>query len=226
MTYPNICAAVFIERLNRFVARVEVGGKTELCHVKNTGRCRELFVPGAQVFLQRVEPGARKTRYDLIAVRKGARLVNVDSLAPNRAFREWAEGGGFLPGATRIRPEVRFLNSRFDFLIERGARGTLVEVKGVTLEENNAALFPDAPTERGVKHLRELAEGLKRGLDACVVFVVQMEGVRFFAPNERSHPEFAQALRAARAAGVQVLAVDCQVAPDAMFIRSEVEVRL
>jgi sugar fermentation stimulation protein A len=226
MVYPDICKGLFLERLNRFVAEVEIGGEVQVCHVKNTGRCRELFLPGATVYLQRFEPGARKTQYDLISVRKGDRLINVDSQAPNKVFREWAEGGGFLPGIERIRPEYSLLNSRFDFLIERDGRKALVEVKGVTLEEDGVALFPDAPTERGVKHLKELAECQQKGLDAYVVFVVQMKGVLYFTPNERTHPAFGQALRDARAAGVGVYAMDCGVAPDEITAGERVEVRL
>jgi sugar fermentation stimulation protein A len=226
MIYPDICEGSFIERLNRFVAVVEMDGKTEICHVKNTGRCRELFVPGAGVFLQRHEPGARKTNYDLIAVKKRDRLINVDSQAPNRVFREWAEGGGFLPGITRIQPEFRCLNSRFDFLLELSGRKALVEVKGVTLEEDGAALFPDAPTERGVKHLRELAEARTLGFDAFAVFVIQMKGIAYFTPNGRTHPAFGQALRDAQNAGVGVCAVDCAVTPRSIAAGERVEVRL
>lgn len=226
MVYADVCEAVFVERLNRFIARVKVDGQAELCHVKNTGRCRELFIPGARCHVQRSAAGQRKTALDLIAVWKGERLVNVDSQAPNRAFREWAEGGGFLPGITRVRPEFAYRNSRFDFLIESGGRSALVEVKGVTLEEDGAALFPDAPTERGIKHLRELAVCREDGFDAHVVFVIQMEGVAFFSPNARTHPAFAEALRAVRAAGVGVHAVNCAVTPDSLTIKSAVEVRL
>jgi sugar fermentation stimulation protein A len=226
MIYPDIFEASFLQRLNRFVAVVETGGKTEICHVKNTGRCRELFVPGATVFLQRFPPSARKTRCDLIAVRKGERLINVDSQAPNQVFREWAEGGGFLPDILRIQPEYRLLNSRFDFLLERSGRRALVEVKGVTLEEDGVALFPDAPTERGVKHLRELAEARALGFDAFVVFVIQMKGISYFTPNERTHPAFGRALRDALDAGVGVYAIDCVVAPDEIIAGERVEVRL
>ncbi len=226
MVYRDVCKAVFIERINRFVARVEVDGQDELCHVKNTGRCRELFIPGASCHVQRFTPGQRKTALDLIAVWKGERLVNVDSQAPNRVFREWVGGGGFLPGAARVRPEFTYRNSRLDFLIESNGRRALVEVKGVTLEEGGIALFPDAPTERGVKHLRELAACREDGFDAHVVFVIQMAGVDFFAPNARTHPAFAEALGAARAAGVGVHAVDCAVTPNSLTIKSAVEVRL
>jgi sugar fermentation stimulation protein A len=226
MVYTDIVEAAFAQRLNRFIATVEIDGETQICHVKNTGRCRELFLPGARAYLQRFEPGARKTEYDLIAVWKGERLVNVDSQAPNKVFREWAESGGFLPGIEKIQPESRYLNSRFDFRLTRNGREALVEVKGVTLEEDGVALFPDAPTERGVKHLRELAECVKSGMDAFAVFVIQMKGVRYFTPNARTHPAFAEALREARTAGVRVLAVDCAVAPGEMHIRDRVEVRL
>lgn len=226
MFYTDIVEARFVERINRFVATVEIDGETKICHVKNTGRCRELFLPSARVTLQRFAPGLRRTEYDLIAVWKGERLINVDSQAPNKVFREWAEGGGFLSGVEKIQPESRFLNSRFDFRLTYGGREALVEVKGVTLEEDGVALFPDAPTERGVKHLKELAECAQSGRDAFVVFVIQMQGANSFTPNERTHPAFAQVLREASLAGVRVLAVDCAVAPGEMRIRDRVEVRL
>jgi len=226
MTYDRVAGAAFVDRPNRFVARVEIGGRLERCHVKNTGRCRELFLPGAAVYVQEAGAGPRKTRFDLIAAKKGERLVNVDSQAPNQVFLEWAQAGGFLPDISRIRPETRFLNSRFDFLIERGGREALVEVKGVTLEEDGVALFPDAPTQRGVKHLKELTEAVRRGFDAFAVFVVQMQGVSHFTPNAKTHPAFAEALREAARGGVNVLAVDCAVAPDSLRIRNPVEVRL
>ena len=179
-----------------------------------------------RVHLQQFVPGPRRTEYDLIAVWKGERLINVDSQAPNKVFREWAEGGGFLSGVEKIQPESRFLNSRFDFRLTYGGREALVEVKGVTLEEDGVVLFPDAPTERGVKHLKELAECAQSGLDAFLVFVIQMKGVCHFAPNVRTHPAFALALREACLAGVRVLAVDCAVAPGEMRIRDRVEVRV
>ncbi len=226
MVYRDIREAFFLDRPNRFLAEVNMDGKIEICHVKNTGRCGELFLPGARVYLERCASGARKTLFDLVVVRKGGRLINVDSQAPNQVFREWVEDGGFLPGAERIQPEYRMLNSRFDFLIERNGIQTVVEVKGVTLEEDGAVLFPDAPTERGVKHLKELAELSRGGLATCVVFVVQMSGVGFFTPNERTHPAFGQALREARAAGVGVYAVDCKVTPGEIVAGERVEVRL
>jgi sugar fermentation stimulation protein A len=226
MIYDGIREAIFLQRVNRFTARVEVGGKEALCHVRNTGRCRELFVPGAAAYVQEAASAARKTRFSLIAVRKGARLVNVDSQAPNAAFGEWAAGGGFLPGIVKMRPEYRFLRSRFDFRIDHRAGSALVEVKGVTLEREGVALFPDAPTERGVKHLRELTESRNSGFDAYMVFVVQMQGVRRFEPNAATHPAFRDALVAAVADGVRVFAMDCMVEPDSMRLRAPVEVAL
>lgn len=226
MRYLRIREGVFLERPNRFVAMVDFEGAVERCHVKNTGRCRELLVPGARVFLEESENPKRATRYDLVAVCKGDRLINMDSQAPNRAAGEWLAAGGlgFVPRV--LRPEVRFENSRFDFYWEDDTRRGFVEVKGVTLEDDGVVLFPDAPTLRGVKHLEELGRCVALGYEAAVLFVVQMEGVRYFTPNRETHPEFAAALAQAAARGVRVLAVDCRVTPEEMTLRRAVSIKL
>ena len=226
MRYPNVTPAVFLARPNRFVAQVLLDGETVTVHVKNTGRCRELLVPGARVWLTRSPNPHRKTAYDLIAVEKGARLINMDAQAPNQVFREWAEAGGFLPGLTLLKAEQTHGDSRFDFYWEAGARKGFVEVKGVTLEEDGVVRFPDAPTLRGVKHLEELVRARQAGYEAAVCFVIQMENVIRFQPNDRTHPAFGQALRAAAAAGVEVLALDCRVAPDRLELNRPVPVEL
>lgn len=227
MQYPNICSARFLARPNRFVARVEREGTEETVHVKNTGRCRELLVPGATVYLTRGDNPHRKTQYDLVAVEKGPLLVNMDSQAPNRVFAEWARAGRFRPELTLLRPETTWGNSRFDFYWEgTGGRRGFVEVKGVTLEEGGHARFPDAPTLRGVKHLEELVRCQGEGYEAAVCFVLQMGGMVDFAPNDATHPAFGEALRRAAGAGVTVLAVECDVTPDTLAIRGPVPVRL
>ena len=224
MRYKNIIEGRFVSRPNRFVANVEIGGKTEVCHVKNTGRCRELLTEGAQVWLEKAELSAkRKTLYDLVAVRKGNRLINMDSAAPNAA------AGEFLPTVfpnSIIRSEYSYGNSRFDFYIESGSRKILLEVKGVTLEEDGIVRFPDAPTERGVKHINELTKCLDEGFETYLLFVIQMEDVRYFTPNDATHPEFGQSLRRAAERGVQLMAYDCGVTPESMKIRDKVEIRL
>ena len=226
MQYRSVKKGIFQARPNRFIAHVEVDGRLEVVHVKNTGRCRELLVPGATVYLEESDNPARKTRYDLIAVEKGRLLVNMDAQAPNKVFQEWAEGGGFLPGLTLLRPETTWGSSRFDFYWEAGERRGFVEVKGVTLEEEGVVRFPDAPTLRGVKHLEELMAAREAGYEAAVCFVIQMEGVRWFEPNDRTHPLFGQTLRRAAQAGVQVLAQWCRVAPDRLDMGGAVPVRL
>ena len=227
MQYAHVRPAKFLARPNRFVARVLLDGKEETVHVKNTGRCRELLVPGARVYLAEGDNPARKTRYDLVAVEKGELLVNLDSQAPNKVFAQWAQAGGFRPGLTLLRPETTWGNSRFDFYWEdaAGQRG-FVEVKGVTLEEEGHVRFPDAPTLRGVKHLEELVRARAEGYETAVCFVVQMEGMVDFAPNDATHPAFGAALRRAAAAGVTVLAMECAVTPDSLAIRRSIPVRL
>ena len=226
MQYANIRPAVFLSRPNRFIAKVDIDGREETVHVKNTGRCRELLAPGRTVWLEEGANPDRKTRYDLIAADKDGLLVNMDAQAPNKVFAEWAQAGHFVPGLTLLRPETRWGKSRFDFYWEAGDRKGFVEVKGCTLEENGFCRFPDAPTERGVKHLHELAACMADGYEAAVCFVIQMEGMTFFSPNDATHPAFGDALRAAHAAGVRVLALGCHVEPDRLDITHTIPVVL
>lgn len=226
MQYGKILPARFLSRPNRFVARVEAEGEELVCHVKNTGRCRELLVPGATVWLEESPNPSRKTKFDLIAVEKGDRLINMDAQAPNKVFGEWAAAGGFREGLTLLRPETTYGSSRFDFYWESSKSRGFVEVKGVTLEEDGVVRFPDAPTLRGVKHLDELVKAHKAGYEAAVCFVIQMENVRWFAPNDVTHPEFGQALRRAAQAGVEILAMDCAVTPQSLTMGKSVPIRL
>lgn len=225
MQYGAMKPGIFLRRPNRFIAQVEIDGAEETCHVKNTGRCRELLVPGAEVWCAVSDNPKRKTKYDLITVKKGTYLINMDSQAPNTAVGEWLRAGG-LGKAEVIRPEQRFGQSRFDFYLERAGKPMFLEVKGVTLEENGVCRFPDAPTERGARHLRELIQAKAQGYDAAVLFVIQMSPIKWLEPNDRTDPEFGKALREAAAAGVSVLAVDCQVGTDSMIIGQSVPVRL
>jgi len=226
MTYPNIREGVFLSRPSRFIAEVDIGGQTEICHVKNTGRCKELLIPGAKVYVNQSDNPNRSTKYDLVAVYKGERLINMDSQAPNKVFLEYLQSGQYIAGITRVNPEVKFKNSRFDFYVEAGERKIFIEVKGVTLEENDIALFPDAPTERGVKHLNELAACIDDGYEAQVMFVIQMRGVDYFTPNIKMHPKFGEALSSAESAGVKVIALDCDVKPNSLKIGNFVRVKL
>lgn len=226
MQYGKILPARFLSRPNRFVARVEAEGEELVCHVKNTGRCRELLVPGATVWLEESPNPSRKTKFDLIAVEKGDRLINMDAQAPNKMFGEWAAAGGFREGLTLLRPETTYGSSRFDFYWESSKSRGFVEVKGVTLEEDGVVRFPDAPTLRGVKHLDELVKAHEAGYEAAVCFVIQMENVRWFAPNDVTHPEFGQALRRAAQAGVEILAMDCAVTPQSLTMGKSVPIRL
>ena len=226
MKYEKIRPGTFLDRPNRFVAHVELGGTAAVCHVKNTGRCRELLVPGAKVYLEESGNPARKTQYDLIAVEKGTRLINMDSQAPNRVFEEWARGGGFLPELSLLRPETTYRNSRFDFYWESSAERGFVEVKGVTLLRDGRALFPDAPTERGIKHLRGLMRAVQEGYEAAAVFVIQMKQAQAFSPNDETQSAFGQALREAARAGVALYAYDCQVTPDHLSIDAPVPIEL
>ena len=225
MTYPNIHPAVFLVRPNRFIAHVLLGAEPVVCHVKNTGRCRELLVPGTPVWLCESKNPARKTQYDFIAVQKGNRLINMDAQAPNPVFAEWAKTGHFLPDLTFLKPEFTYGSSRFDFYWEAGARRGFVEVKGVTLERDGAVYFPDAPTERGVRHLEELTASLSQGYEAWVCFLIQMADVSFFSPNDETHPAFGDALRRASKAGVHLLALDCEVSPEQIVARRLVPIR-
>lgn len=226
MRYPAIRRGRFLARLNRFVAEVLLDGERVLCHVKNTGRCQELLIPGAIVYLNECASAHRKTRFDLVTVEKQGRLINMDSQAPNRVFREYTERGLFLPDITRIQPEYRFGDSRFDFYLEQGGKMHLVEVKGVTLEENNIVRFPDAPTERGMKHIKGLISARELGYDCWICFVVQMSGTRYLTPNDDTHPAFGEALRAAQREGVAVLALECSVSPDSLEITRQIPVVL
>lgn len=229
MRYRGIKKGRFISRTNRFAAEVELEGEAVACHVKNTGRCRELLLPGAQVFLEESGNAARKTRYDLVAVYKDEILVNVDSQAPNAAAEEWMRAGapgGELPGIRRLRREVVWGNSRFDLFAGTEEGPLFVEVKGVTLEKNGTALFPDAPTLRGVKHVEEMTRWVKEGGMGLLLFVIQMRPVLGFAPNMETHPEFGEALARAKEAGVRILAMDCQVLPDSLNIGAPVPVHL
>ena len=226
MTYQEVKRGVFVSRPNRFVAYVEVDGKIEVCHVKNTGRCKELLVSGATVILEKSANPARKTRYDLVAVYKGGELINMDSQAPNRVAGEWLASGGLLENVTLIKPECFYKNSRFDFYVEADGRRIFIEVKGVTLEEDGVVLFPDAPTERGVKHLRELMDAKENGYEAYVLFVIQMQRCRYFTPNRATHAAFADALVEAAAAGVEIRAVTCRVTEDSLRVDRLAEVIL
>ena len=225
MHYRNMVPGVFLSRPNRFIAHIEINGQTEICHVKNTGRCRELLPQGAQVWCQKSDNPNRKTQFDLITVRKGNRLINMDSQAPNAAAKEWLLAGG-LGSIEKLKPESFHGESRFDFSFEKDGRPCLLEVKGVTLESDGICAFPDAPTERGARHLRELAQAAKDGYGAYVLFVIQMDNVRYLHPNDATDPAFGAALREAAAAGVQILAMDCQVTENSMAIADPVEIHL
>jgi len=216
---------IFLSRPNRFIAHIEIKGQTEVCHVKNTGRCRELLVPGVQVWCQKSDDPKRKTQYDLVAVQKGGRLINMDSQAPNAAAREWLLSGG-LGQIGELRPETVHGDSRFDFAFTKNGVPCLLEVKGVTLETDGICAFPDAPTERGAKHLRHLAQAVQEGYGAYLLFVIQMEDVRYLHPNDATDPAFGIALREAHKAGVHIMAMDCTVTENSMVLRSSVPVAL
>ena len=225
MQYSNMTPGIFLARPNRFIAHVDMDGQTEIVHVKNTGRCRELLPVGAQVFCQKSDNPSRKTKYDLITVRKGSRLINMDSQAPNIAAKEWLLSGG-LGKAENIKAETTHGESRFDFSFTLDGKPCFLEVKGVTLENNGICAFPDAPTERGAKHLRGLQKCAEEGYGGFVLFVIQMSDVKYLHPNDVTDPNFGQALREAAAAGVKVLAVDCTVTEDSMTIGNFVPVVL
>ena len=226
MKYKNIQKARFIERPNRFIARVELNGDVQVCHVKNTGRCKELLIPGAVVYLEESSNPNRKTKYDLVVVEKNKMLVNIDSQAPNVVVKKWLEVGGLYPQQVLVYPEMKYGSSRFDFYIEAKERKAFIEVKGVTLEEDGVAAFPDAPTERGIKHINHLIDVIKEGYEAYIIFIIQFKPVKHFIPNDATHPQFGQALRKAVAAGVHVLAYDCMVTPDSLQLDQNVQVRL
>ncbi len=225
MKYGPMVPGRFLERPNRFIAHVEIDGQVEVCHVKNTGRCRELLPAGARVWCRRAENPLRRTKFDLIAVEKAGRLINMDSQAPNAAAGEWLRSGGLGP-VTDLRAEAVHGDSRFDFTFSLDGRRCFLEVKGVTLECDGVCAFPDAPTERGAKHLRGLKAAVEAGYGAYVLFVIQMADVKYLTPNDGTDPAFGNALREAARAGVRVLAMDCEVTPDSMVLRSPVTVRL
>ncbi len=216
MLYDHIVPGIFLSRPNRFIAHCLINGKEEICHVKNTGRCKELLMPGRTVYLQHVPSCARKTQYDVIAVDKNGVLFNIDSQAPNRAVAEWLPS--FLGDRAVIRPEYCYGHSRIDFYATLGPQEILMEVKGVTLEQNGIALFPDAPTSRGTRHLQELAAAAQSGVTCYAMFVVQAAGCVQFTPNQKTDPAFANALKQAQAAGVNLLAYSCHVTPNSMVI--------
>lgn len=226
MDYRYVQSGKFLERPNRFIAYVELDGKKETVHVKNTGRCAELLVPGATVYVQEAGNANRRTKWDLIGVEKENRMINMDSQIPNAVVKEWLESGRWIPGVKHVRTEYTYGNSRIDLYAETEAKKILIEVKGVTLEEDGIVQFPDAPSERAVKHVCELEQAVKEGYECYICFVVQMEGVKFFTPNRRTHPEFADALRRAEKNGVKVVAWDCSVTPDHISVRGEVPVVL
>lgn len=224
MKYDNILKGKFISRPNRFIAHIQINGKTEICHVKNTGRCKELLIPDATVFVEENNNPKRKTKFSLISVIKGKRLINMDSQVPNKIVHEWILKGNLFKDITLIKPETKYNNSRFDFYIEAENKKAFIEVKGVTLEDAGIVKFPDAPTERGVKHVKELCDCIKEGYDAYIIFVVQMKNVLYFEPNLETHKEFAEALKEAEKQGVKILAVDCEVKEDSINIVDYVKV--
>ncbi len=220
MRYSKVVRGIFISRPNRFIAFCEIGGKAVECHVKNTGRCREILVPGARVVLSESGNPERKTKFDLIAVCKGDNLINIDSQAPNAAFGEFLHRTDMFGPEPRIFPEHVRGDSRFDFYVEAGDRRIFIEVKGVTLEEGGICRFPDAPTERGLKHLRGLEECVEEGFEAYVAFVVQMKGMKRFEPNRATDPAFSEELERACGKGVGILVYDCAVEEDSMEVDS------
>ncbi len=226
MIYENIVTGNFLSRPNRFIAQVNIDDTIETVHVKNTGRCKELLTDNAKVFCQHFANTSRKTAYDLISVYKGDKLINMDSQAPNKVFKEFLEKNILLKNIELIKPECKFQNSRFDFYVKTVDKEIFIEVKGVTLEENGVVMFPDAPTERGIKHLNELVTAKQQGYDVYVVFVVQMENVKYFTPNSKTHKAFADALKNAKDCGVNVLCYDCKVTENSLEINNNIEVKL
>lgn len=224
MIYDNIVKAKFLTRENRFIAHILVDGKEEICHVKNTGRCRELLVPEAEIYVQKNNDPKRKTKFSLITVNKNGRLVNMDSQAPNKAVEEWLKGGGLFSDIVNLKRESKFENSRFDFYFEHKNKRCFMEVKGVTLENDNVVSFPDAPSERAIKHLKELQTAYSLGYECYVLFVVQMSRVKYFEPNAENHKAFANELKNAKARGINILAYDCDIEPNSMVINKAVKV--
>ena len=226
MHYSNIQRATFLRRPNRFIAHIEVDGREEVCHVKNTGRCRELLTDRATIYVEHHDNTKRKTKYSLIAVEKGDLLINMDSQAPNKVVGEWLLAKEPFGKVKLLKPECTYGSSRFDFYLETEAEKIFIEVKGVTLEEDGIVRFPDAPTERGIKHLEELRACVEAGYKAVVIFVVQMEGMQHFEPNDKTHPQFGEALRQVRKAGGEVLAYECKVTPSSLEITKSIPVVL
>lgn len=226
MQYNHIKEGRFIERPNRFIAYVEVDGNIEKCHVKNTGRCKELLETGVTVYVEENNNPNRKTKFSLISVVKNHRLINMDSQAPNKAVFEWLKKGMLYKDIIEIKPECKYGDSRFDFYIKTTTKEMFIEVKGVTLEEDGIVRFPDAPTERGVKHINELMHAIDEGYEAMILFVIQMKDVLSFEPNDITHEAFGDALREAKKKGVMIKAVDCFVSPTQMELMDEVEVRV
>jgi len=224
MKYDNIVKGKFIARPNRFIAHIEINGKIEVCHVKNTGRCKELLIPSVIVFVQENDNAKRKTKFSLISVIKENRIINMDSQVPNKIVYEWISNGNLLNDITLIKPETKYNNSRFDFYVETKNKKIFIEVKGVTLENQGVVKFPDAPTERGLKHVKELCDCVKEGYDAYIIFVVQMKDVLHFEPNVETHKEFAEALKEAKKRGVNILAVNCEVKENSINIKDYVKV--
>lgn len=227
MRYSHIRKGEFLRRPNRFIAHVLLNGEEVICHVKNTGRLKELLLPGATVFLEESDNTARKTRFDLVAVMRGDAVVNIDSQAPNQAVGDWLRKGGLFEDVSHVKAETRYGASRFDFYIESASgRKAFLEVKGVTLLQDGVARFPDAPTTRGIKHIEELVKCMEDGYEAYILFLLEMKGSRWMEPNDATHPAFGKALREAAAIGVKVLAYDCIVTPDRLEVDQPVEVRL
>lgn len=226
MKYENMTIGKFISRPNRFIANVEVDGKIEVCHVKNTGRCKELLIPNATVYIQRNDNPNRKTKFSLIGVLKGNKKINIDSQVTNKVVNEWISEGMLFKDVTLVKPECKYKNSRFDFYVETKSKKIFIEVKGATLEENGIVRFPDAPTERGVKHIHELVECINEGYEAYIIFVIQMKEVLYFTPNDLTHKAFGDALREAERKGVHILAIDSEVTEDSIELREYVEVKL
>lgn len=226
MEYKNIIKGKFVSRPNRFIANVEVNGKTEICHVKNTGRCKELLIPGASVVLEKSGNPDRKTGYDLIAVYKNNHLINIDSQAPNKVFYEFLKEGKLLNNIKCIKPEAKYKNSRFDFYVETEDKKIFIEVKGVTLENNDIFMFPDAPTERGVKHIMELIDCKREGYEAYIAFIIQADYGKCFIPNSITHKEFADAVYKAKEKGVNVICYNCDVKENYLKIKNKIAYKI
>ena len=224
MIYENIKEGIFIERVNRFIANVSIDGKIETCHVKNTGRCKEILIEGSKVYVQEFDSETRKTKFDLISVYKGNKLINIDSQVTNKMFNEWVKEGNLFNDLKLIKGEVFYKHSRFDFYVEYENKKAFIEIKGVTLEENGVVLFPDAPTTRGVKHLKELISAKEEGYEGYIVFIVQMNGIKYFTPNVKMHKEFGDTLLKCKENGINILAFDSIVESNSISIKNKVEV--